>query len=298
MKKILLFFTLLFIGSYAQAQVPQFDKLEMLFSQRHYKKVYRKSGRLLDKPEYDYSMLPAYYRSLSTIQLAQNSFWNERHSSALGDAKELFISIKESEHAQDIFNAHMYELAWVKNDMTTWASDLKRMGMQSDFEQVQQLMVLMFDDLPEVVLPGEVTDESTENDIVESPNANDLRAVLVFTAKKHIGTPYVWAGNTPSGFDCSGFTGYVMSESGVTLPRRSGDQYNESKKVKRKNVKKGDLVFFSNGSGVSHVGMIVSEKGEPLTMIHSSSSKGIILTEIDKSEYWSKRLHGFGTFVN
>ena len=96
MKKILLFFTLMFIGSYAQAQVPQFDKLEMFFSQRHYKKVYRKSGRLLDKPEYDYSMLPSYYRSLSTIQLAQNSFWNERHPNALGDAKELFISIKES----------------------------------------------------------------------------------------------------------------------------------------------------------------------------------------------------------
>ena len=298
MKKILLFFTLMFIGSYAQAQVPQFDKLEMFFSQRHYKKVYRKSGRLLDKPEYDYSMLPSYYRSLSTIQLAQNSFWNERHPNALGDAKELFISIKESEHAFDIFNSHMYELAWVKNDMTTWASDLKRMGKQSDFEQVQQLMLLMFDDLPEVVLPGEVTEESSENETVESPDASNLRAVLVFTAKKHIGTPYVWAGNTPSGFDCSGFTGYVMSESGVALPRRSEDQYNESKKVKRKNVKKGDLVFFSNGAGISHVGMVVSENGEPLTMIHSSSSKGIILTEIDKSEYWSKRLHGFGTYVN
>ncbi len=297
MKKLILLFTVVLIGSNVQAQVPKFDKLEMLFSQRHYKKVYRKSGRLLDKPEYDYSMLPSYYRSLSTIQLAQNSFWNDRHPNALTEAKELFLSIKESEHSEAIFNAHMFELAWVKNDMTTWASDLKRMGEQKDFEEVQALMVIMFDDLPDVVLPGQVTEELIENESIETPDASDLRAVLVHTAKKHIGTPYVWAGNTPSGFDCSGFTGYVMSESGLTLPRRSEDQYNESQKVKRKNVRKGDLVFFSNGAGISHVGMIVSEKGEPLTMIHSSSSQGIILTEIDKSEYWSKRLHGFGTFV-
>ena len=69
-------------------------------------------------------------------------------------------------------------------------------------------------------------------------------------------------------------------------------------KVKKKNVEKGDLVFFDNGSGVSHVGIVISEKGEPLKMIHSSSSKGIIITDVSKSEYWSKRLHGFGTYLN
>ncbi|MEY3425146.1 MAG: hypothetical protein RL679_504, partial [Bacteroidota bacterium] len=80
-------------------------------------------------------------------------------------------------------------------------------------------------------------------------------------------------------------------------PRRAVDQHENSKKIKEKNAQKGDLIFFDNGSGISHVGMIVSEKGKPLVMIHASSSKGVILTELEKSDYWMKRIYGFGTFV-
>ncbi len=89
-----------------------------------------------------------------------------------------------------------------------------------------------------------------------------------------------------------------MKDFGKELSRRSEDQYNEGKKVKEKNVQKGDLVFFSNGSGISHVGIVVSEKGQPIVMIHASSSKGVIITNIESSEYWMKRLHGFATYVN
>jgi len=82
------------------------------------------------------------------------------------------------------------------------------------------------------------------------------------------------------------------------LPRRAADQYNACKKIKEKSVQKGDLVFFDNGSGVSHVGMVISEKGEPIVMIHASSSQGIIRTAIDTSDYWKSRLKGYGTFVD
>ena len=88
-----------------------------------------------------------------------------------------------------------------------------------------------------------------------------------------------------------------MAQNGRNLPRRAVDQYNSSQKIKEKNAQKGDLIFFDNGSGISHVGIVVSDPGEPLTMIHSSSSKGIIITDITKSEYWTKRISGFGTYV-
>jgi cell wall-associated NlpC family hydrolase len=123
------------------------------------------------------------------------------------------------------------------------------------------------------------------------------RLAIVDYAKKYIGTPYVWAGNEPTGFDCSGFTSYVMKNFKKELPRRAVDQYNSSRQLKEKNVMMGDLVFFDNGSGISHVGMIISEKGKPLVMIHASSSKGVVITEIEKSDYWLKRLYGFGTYV-
>ena len=124
-----------------------------------------------------------------------------------------------------------------------------------------------------------------------------LRDEVIQTAKKQLGVPYVWAGNSPDGFDCSGFTSYVMSKNGGELPRRAADQFNDSEKVKAKNVQPGDLVFFNNGSGVSHVGIVISKNGDPLVMIHSSSSKGIIITNVSESEYWTKRLHGFGTYI-
>ena len=127
---------------------------------------------------------------------------------------------------------------------------------------------------------------------------NVERIKIVATAKEQLGVPYVWAGSSPNGFDCSGFTSYVMKKHGMDLPRRAGDQYESSTKLKAKDAKKGDLVFFNNGSGISHVGIVISDKGEPLVMIHSASSTGIIITEVEKSEYWMKRLHGYGTYVN
>ena len=108
----------------------------------------------------------------------------------------------------------------------------------------------------------------------------------------------MWAGNSPDGFDCSGFTSFILEKSGHHLPRRSVDQYNESVKLEKNEVGKGDLVFFNNGSGISHVGIVISDKGAPIVMIHSSSSKGIIITEVEKSEYWLNRLHGYGTYLN
>jgi cell wall-associated NlpC family hydrolase len=178
--------------------------------------------------------------------------------------------------------------------MISWAADLKRLGKQKEFEKVQELIDVLFEEVPGIdSTPVDLN--LLNSSIVENPG---LRDEILTTAKKQLGTPYVWAGSSPDGFDCSGFTSYVMSKNGSKLPRRALDQYNDAPKVKAKNAQKGDLVFFDNGSGVSHVGIVISEKGDPLMMIHSSSSKGVILTDVTKSAYWTKRLKGFGTYVN
>ncbi len=288
---------LLFVGVRfeAKAQNPEFDKLEMLFDQRHYKKVYRRSRRMMDKPEYDYSLLPKYYKSLTGLQLSQNEHWLLRHPHALEDAKELFLEIKRDEDSEKLFAAHKYELTWVKNELITWAADLKRRGKKDEFELVQEIIDVLFENIDELDnLPEESTIENPDTTVVANP---DYRDEIIITAKKHLGTPYVWAGSAPGGFDCSGFTSYVLKQNGKSLPRRAVDQHTSAQKVKEKNAQKGDLVFFDNGSGISHVGIVVSEKGEPLTMIHSASSKGVIITDVTKSEYWTKRIHSFGTYV-
>ena len=295
MKTLFVFILVVFVGSESWAQVREFDKLEMFYAQGHYKSVYRKANRLLDVPEYDYSHVPTFYKSLALFQLSQNEYWLIRNPKALEEAGILFRQIKKSSDGKKILEAHVYEIAYLKADLISWAEDLKRRDKKTEFENVQKVMDGLFDGVPDIENQGEIVDfkgEETEEDAYFKE-----RQKIIEYAKKQIGTPYVWAGNSPPGFDCSGFTCYVMKEFGKELPRRAVDQHENSKKIKEKNAQKGDLIFFDNGSGISHVGMIVSEKGKPLVMIHASSSKGVILTELEKSDYWMKRIYGFGTFV-
>lgn len=298
MKTLFVFILVVFVGSESWTQVREFDKLEMFYAQGHYKSVYRKASRLLDIPDYDYSQVPTFYRSLALFQLSQNEYWLNRSPKALEEAGQLFRQIKKSSDGKKILEAHVYEIAYLKADLISWAEDLKRRDKITEFENLQKVMDGLFDGIPDLENQGEIVDFK-EVDLEDQKGDSYFkeRQKIIDYAKKQIGTPYVWAGNSPTGFDCSGFTCYVMKEFGKVIPRRAIDQHQNSRKIKEKNVQKGDLIFFDNGSGISHVGMVVSEKGKPLVMIHASSSKGVIITELEKSDYWMKRLSGFGTFV-
>ena len=298
MKGLLIVVFVAFCVSVGSAQIREFDKLEVLYAQNHYKMVYRKANTLLDIPDYDFSQIPKFYKAISLFQLCQNDRWLIRHPNALEDAAKIFKEIKTSSDGKKVFDAHIYEISFLKHDLISWAEDLKRRGQKVEFERLQKVTLSLFDDIPDIDYQGEIAEKDIEDsDDSEKDLYSKERNAIVEYAKKQLGVPYVWAGNDPSGFDCSGFTGYVMKEFGKDIPRRAVDQFETSRKLKEKNVQKGDLVFFDNGSGISHVGMIVSDKGKPLVMIHASSSKGIIVTEIEQSDYWLTRLSGFGTYV-
>jgi peptidoglycan DL-endopeptidase CwlO len=79
---------------------------------------------------------------------------------------------------------------------------------------------------------------------------------VVGIAMQYLGTPYVWGGASPSGFDCSGFVMYVFAQVGISLPHYTVAQYNypDSVSVPRSELQPGDLVFFA---GLGHVGIYV-----------------------------------------
>jgi cell wall-associated NlpC family hydrolase len=109
---------------------------------------------------------------------------------------------------------------------------------------------------------------------------------LLATAKSLIGTPYVWGGDSPQvgGFDCSGFTKYVFSQTGYTINRTSQDQAKNGTYIAKENLQPGDLVFYSfTGDGViSHVGLYIGN-GQ---MIHSPKTGDTVkITDITTS-YW------------
>ena len=105
----------------------------------------------------------------------------------------------------------------------------------------------------------------------DSDVVNSLGMQLVTYAQQFLGCPYVWGGNGPTSFDCSGFTKYVYAHFGYTLNRTASDQLYNGTKVARGEWQPGDLIFFDNGkvsTPVSHVGIYVGD-GQ---FIHASTN--------------------------
>ena len=117
---------------------------------------------------------------------------------------------------------------------------------------------------------------------------------LLAEARRHMHTPYLFGGTDPeTGFDCSGFLDYVFTQTGFSLPRTSRQQAEAGHEIPKEAARPGDLVYFTHdGDTVQHIGMVISEPGEELAMIHASSSQGVIETNVDSSTYWSPRMLG------
>lgn len=88
-----------------------------------------------------------------------------------------------------------------------------------------------------------------------SPAASSKGQSIVNAASKYIGVKYVYGGTSPSGFDCSGLVQYACREVGISVNRTSRAQYSNGVAVSKSNLQAGDLVFFSKGKGISHVGI-------------------------------------------
>lgn len=109
---------------------------------------------------------------------------------------------------------------------------------------------------------------------------------IINTAKSFLGTPYVWGGTSPSGFDCSGFTQYVLAQNGKSIPRTSQEQFASGQAVDKSNLQASDLVFYGNGEA-THVGIYEGNN----KIIHSPHT-GDVVKESDFSTYWTSAYLG------
>ena len=112
---------------------------------------------------------------------------------------------------------------------------------------------------------------------------------VIKTAKSYMGTPYIFGGATPKGFDCSGYLQYVFQKHGITIPRTADEQYKLGLRTKSaKELVPGDLVFFETyEKGASHCGIYLGKD----EFIHASTSKGVSIDALS-NDYWKPRFLG------
>jgi LysM repeat protein len=132
--------------------------------------------------------------------------------------------------------------------------------------------------------------EPAKNPAPAKPVQNDEVEVLTI-AQDLLGTPYVWAGSTPEGFDCSGFIYYAFNKAGKKMGRYSSEgYYNRAYYVN--DPQPGDLVFFENTykAGISHMGIYLGNN----EFIHAGDN-GVEISNLD-NPYYKKHFEGFKRF--
>lgn len=118
--------------------------------------------------------------------------------------------------------------------------------------------------------PEPVVEEAEERDSDESASRSSDRETveiapseaggsIMEVAARYEGTPYVYGGSSPSGFDCSGYVQYVFKQVGISLPRTASAQSQAGQRVSRSEARPGDIVSFTDGGGVYHNGIYAGD---------------------------------------
>lgn len=135
-----------------------------------------------------------------------------------------------------------------------------------------------------VIVPSKKTE-------VDTDRTKHLITQLIHTASENLGVKYKSGGITKAGFDCSGLIYSVFNSYNIQLPRSSFEQSKLGLIIdgNRDVIKKGDLIFFKTNrkSQINHVGMVIEVSDDEIKFIHSSTSKGVIISSTKEPYYQS-----------
>lgn len=183
------------------------------------------------------------------------------------------------------FGYYEGEIDGIYGPLTKKAVEIAEEKHDIDFldEAPRESLISMYSTEKEQTASANV--QTTSNSNIKTVSAQSNYSGIIQTAYAHIGTPYVWGGTAPGGFDCSGFLQYVHSAHGITIPRTVSEIWNFGSSVNTMSV--GDIVFFETYKpGPSHAGIYLGN-GQ---FIHASLD-GVEVSSIDEP-YWQQRYLG------
>jgi cell wall-associated NlpC family hydrolase len=151
--------------------------------------------------------------------------------------------------------------------------------------------------IQEIQLQTEEANALMENKSYVAQTAAQMKSApvhqLIAYAESYLGVPYVWGGTSPSGFDCSGFTQYVLAHFGIDIYRTSEEQFAEGVPVSENDLQPGDLVFFSTyAPGASHVGIYIGNG-----LMVDAQDMGVSIDSVFNS-YWGPKYLGARQMFN
>lgn len=139
-----------------------------------------------------------------------------------------------------------------------------------------------------IIIGGLAGCSSTATQAVTSGEARpvDVGSRAARVAYEQVGAPYVYGGNSPRGFDCSGLVQFSYSKAGHAVPRTTSALWQTATPVPRSNIRAGDILFFDVDGKMSHVGLYLGNS----RFVHApSSGKFVSVASLD-SPYYSRSL--------
>lgn len=120
-------------------------------------------------------------------------------------------------------------------------------------------------------------------DLPETTSASEesRNATAARLATRYLGAPYVWAGSSPSGFDCSGLVMYAFGKVGVAIPHNAAQQFRLGTPVARDRLVPGDVVFFNH---LRHNGIYLGDG----RFVHSTKPGGVKIARLDDEWFRSR----------
>ncbi|MCX8522479.1 NlpC/P60 family protein [Chryseobacterium formosus] len=170
-----------------------------------------------------------------------------------------------------------------------YKTDAKLAALDTQLEKDKKTLINSFISEKAVALSN-AKNSIKNSEIAKAIKHNKTIDNILIEASTYIGTPYRYGGTTRNGIDCSAFVLSVFgAAAGLTLPRVAASQSQEGETIDKENLQKGDLIFFSHGRRISHVGIVedVTEEGE-VKFIHAATSKGVMISSLNDS-YWGPK---------